>query len=32
MIRRVNMYGTFWTIYWSYLADKRKEDEKKQND
>ena len=28
MIGGVYMYGTFWTIYWNYWADRR-EDEKK---
>lgn len=23
------VYGAFWTIYWQYWADRRKEDEKK---
>lgn len=25
------MYGTFWTIYWQYWADRRKDDEKEGN-
>ena len=26
MIGGVYMYGTFWTIYWNYWANKRKEE------
>ena len=29
MIGGVYMYGAFWTIYWQYWANRRKEDEKK---
>jgi hypothetical protein len=31
MIGGVDMYGTFWTIYWNYWANRRKE-ETEQND
>jgi len=27
--RLMSVYGAFWTIYWQYWADRRKEDEEK---